>query len=692
MTTHGDTPGAERAANRLANETSPYLLQHRHNPVDWHPWGDEAFEKARRENKPLLISIGYSACHWCHVMERESFENPDIARLVNETVVPVKVDREERPDVDAIYMNACVAMTGQGGWPLNAFVTPDLKPFFVGTYFPPDDRWGRAGFPTVVRRIREAWDRDRLDLVKQASALQDEIDRYGRETTSQPIHPDVWEHAVNEAANQFDLQQGGFGGAPKFPPDQRLAMLLAVARDTDSEVALRMVERTLDAMARGGIYDQLGGGFARYSVDAEWLIPHFEKMLYNQALLAPLYLDAHLATGRPDFLATACETLDWVLRDMRSPGGMFFSALDADSEGVEGRFYVWTPAEVAAILGDGDADLFCRFYDVTQEGNFEHGASALRVLQPLEEFAEVNDMDPAPLAARLETLRGRMLAARSRRVPPGLDDKCITAWNGLMISALCRGHQVTGKPEYLSAAGTAADFVLKNLRPEPARLLRIFCKGRAHVTAVLEDYAFFTAALIDLHETCFDRRYLDSALELAEATVKRFADSEAGGFYLADGADASLIQRTRESHDGALPAGASVAAMNFLRLGSICDRADLTAVGVRAIEHAGPRANRVPGAFSALLLAERFRRGPTPQIVVVGEPDDPAARDLVGAAWKSYLPARVIVRSTTADDPLPLASGKWSPDGAAFVCVNSACNEPARDVRTLIAQLSDLFE
>lgn len=671
--------------NQLANETSPYLLQHAHNPVDWHPWGEAAFEKARRENKPLLISIGYSACHWCHVMERESFENEKIAQYLNETVVPVKVDREERPDVDAIYMNACMAMTGQGGWPLNAFVTPDLKPFFVGTYFPPDDRYGRPGFLSLLERIREAWLTERMELTTQAATLHDQFERYGRGSGTQPISPQVVDRVLDAAANQFDVRHGGFGNAPKFPPDQRLALLLTIHHDTKSEAALEVVTKTLDGMARGGMYDQLGGGFARYSVDQRWLIPHFEKMLYNQALLVPVYLDAFLVTGSTEYRRVAAETLDWVLRDMRSPEGAFYCALDADSEGEEGKFYVWTPVEIAEILGDADAALFCEYYDVTLDGNFEHATSALNIRMAAGEFAEKHGMSEEAWLARLEAMKQKVRAVRSKRVPPATDDKCLTSWNGLMISALCRGWQVLGVSRYLDAARDAANFLLTR-QWKDGKLMRSFCKGESRIDGVLDDHAFFIAGLLDLFESSFERRWLDAANEIAETMISRFADDAEGTFYFTSGEDKSLITRTREIHDGALPAGASVAVMSLLRLGALLGNDKYTALARTAFESAGSRVNAGPSHFSSLLLAWRFSQPSTPQIVITGEGD--STHVLTDAVWKSYLPSRSILVANESTNDLPLAKDKAvSGVPAAFVCFQNTCRPPVHTAGELEALL-----
>lgn len=683
----GETP---RFTNRLAEESSPYLLQHKHNPVDWYPWGEEAFERARRENKPLLISIGYSACHWCHVMERESFEDPETARLMNEGFVCVKVDREERPDVDAIYMDACQAMTGQGGWPLNAFVTPDLKPFFVGTYFPPDMRYGRPSWRMVLERIREAWVTESRSLNAQADLLHDELNRMAEGSRHGSIDSDILQKCVNEAARNFDLRYGGFGDAPKFPPDTRLAMLLAAWHDHNSPSALEMVNRTLDGMAWGGMYDQIGGGFARYSVDAQWLIPHFEKMLYNQALLVPVYLDAYLLSKRDFYARTARETMDWVLREMTAPEGAFYSALDADSEGEEGKYYVWTPPQIEEILGGDDAALFCAYYGITARGNFEHGTSNPHVVTPPGEFAERHGMSEEQWLERLEPMKLKVREARRRRVPPGTDDKCLTSWNGLMITALCRGWQVLGDERYLAAARRSADFFLDRMRTPDGGLLRSFCKGRAVIEGVLDDYSYFIAGLIDLYESCFEIRYLEVARSLSDLMISRFGDREKGGFYFTAEGEKHLISRTRESHDGALPAGSSIAALSLVRLAAFFGREDYARVAQEAWESEGPRVNAMPQAFASLIIAWRFANGPSPQIVIAGPPASAEVRNLLEKTWRTYLPARVIaLAQAPGADRLPLVEGKTATAGkpAAYVCHNFMCQAPVHTPEELSAQL-----
>lgn len=684
----GSTPLRE---NRLGRETSPYLLQHRHNPVDWYPWGEEAFARARKENKPLLISIGYSACHWCHVMERESFENPDIARLINETVIPVKVDREERPDVDAIYMNACVAMTGQGGWPLNAFVTPELKTFFVGTYFPPDSRWGRPGFVQVLQRIREAWLTEREQIIEQANHLHRELERYGRVQRRAAVEPGVMARLVEQSSAQFDLGHGGFGSAPKFPPDQRLAALLAAAHDLGSDAALRMVTKTLDAMACGGMYDQIGGGFARYSVDSEWLIPHFEKMLYNQALLVPVYLDAYLLTRTPLYLRVAVETMDWVLRDLTSPEGPFYCALDADSEGEEGRYYLWTPDEIESILGAADASVFCEQFGVTQRGNFEGGRTVLHLVQTPEEFAQSRGWDPVEWVGSLSRMKKQILAARTQRVAPGLDDKCLTGWNGLMISALSRGYQVSGEARYLAAARKAAGFLLEKQVGPDGRVRRVYCRGESKIAGVLEDYAYFAASLVDLYETCFDPNLLEQARIITDRLVEDFYDQETGTFFNASAADASLVSRPREMHDGALPAPASIAVLTLQRLAVLCGEDKHQRLIEGYFEAAGPALNAVPHAFASLVLAHRFALGPTPQIVFVAPDGQSPSPDMLAAVWGTYLPARVVA-AKTKDSRGVLFADKDPLLGqcTAFVCYDFSCKAPTTSAVELKSQLADI--
>jgi len=670
--------------NRLAGETSPYLLQHRTNPVDWYPWGPEALERARKEGKPIFLSIGYAACHWCHVMEHESFENETIAAFLNQGFVSIKVDREERPDLDEIYMTAVQAMTGQGGWPLTAFLTPDLEPFFGGTYFPPEDRWGRAGFLTVLRRIDETWRERRDDVARSAAELAGHLRSLGEvpAPSGRPAGLPEILRAAASFAGRFDARWGGFGGAPKFPPHGAISLLLREAARTGESTPLRMAETTLDRMAQGGMYDQIGGGFARYSVDERWLVPHFEKMLYDQALLVPVYVDAWLATHRPLYRRVAEETLDFVRREMTDPGGGFRSSLDADSEGHEGTFYVWTPAEVRDVLGGPEGEALCALYGIDEEGNFE-GKSIPNLLGGADED-RVREIAP---------LRARLLAARARRVRPATDDKVLTSWNGLMIGAFARAWQAFGRDEDLAAAHRAARFVLAELASEDGRLRATWRAGTARLNGYLDDYAFLARGLLDLYECDFDREILRASAALTRTALERFGDG-AGGFHFTSDDHETLLARTRSVHDGALPAGSGVAAEVLARL-AVHTGDDAFAAGAEAALVAlRPEVERAPSAFAALLAAADFLAGPTPEIVVAGSLDLPATRALLETVRRVYLPSRVVAWTDGDEDGPgpPLLRGKRAPAGLAlaFVCRRTACEAPDADPDALEARLGAL--
>ena len=586
--------------NRLAGSTSPYLLQHARNPVDWYPWGEEALARARQEDKPLLLSIGYSACHWCHVMAHESFENEAIAALMNEHFVNVKVDREERPDLDDIYMAATMAMNhGQGGWPMTVFLTPDQQPFFAGTYFPPEDRHGRPGFPAILRRITELWTENRAALQRVGAELTTHL-REATEPSPGAVNLDAaLARVTDQLAATFDPAWGGFGRAPKFPPATLLRLLLLVHRHGDAR-ALLMVRRTLDGMARGGMYDQLAGGFCRYSTDDAWLVPHFEKMLYDNALLARAYLEAHQVTTDPFYRKVATEVLDYVLRDMTAPEGGFYSATDADSEGVEGKFFVWTPAEVRAVLGDPAAPLALAWFDISEDGNWE-GHSIPRTPVALTEVAGQFGLDEAAAAARLAEARRALLAARNTRVKPGLDDKVLTAWNGLMVGALAEGARVLGEARWLEASARAADFVLTHLRRGDGRLLRSWRTGTAHLDAYLEDYAFLGNGLLDLYEAGGAPRYLEEARHLAEHILADFA-APGGGFFSTSAGHEVLLVRHREGHDGAVPAANAAAAHLLARLAAHNGRSDWRTAASDALGAWGAVIAREPRAFAESLI------------------------------------------------------------------------------------------
>ena len=574
-------PTVPRHTNRLAGETSPYLLQHAHNPVDWYPWGTEALERAKKENKPIFVSIGYSACHWCHVMERESFEDTETAEILNRHFIAVKIDREERPDLDEIYMTSVQMITGRGGWPLSVFLTPDLKPFYGGTYFPPQSVQGMPAFKTVLNRMAELW-RDRRDGVTHNAeqmllALRDsasvEPSDSGLPDRSVPLR------AAAELGREFDPRWGGFGGPPKFPPSAAIALLLRQYSHTGEKSLLEMATVTLDRMAFGGMYDQLGGGFHRYSVDAHWLVPHFEKMLYDNALLSRAYLEAWQATNKELYRRVAAETLDYVLRDMTDAAGGFHSAEDADSEGEEGKFYVWTEDEIEALLGQEDGALFSRYYGVSKAGNFE-GRNILHVPldPPVPPGGENVSREQA--RTRLEPLRRKLLARREKRVRPGKDDKVLAAWNGMMISALARGYQVTGDDRYLKAATRAADFVLSRMVRDGV-LMRTYRglggpdgRGTAKLPGYLDDYAEVAGGLIDLYEAGFDRRWLQAADELADKMLADFWDQENGGFFYTSAAHKNLLVRTKPFYDGAVPSGNATATLVLLRLSRLLDNRD----------------------------------------------------------------------------------------------------------------------
>jgi uncharacterized protein YyaL (SSP411 family) len=617
--------------NRLAQEISPYLLQHAGNPVDWYAWGAEALELARAEQKPIFLSIGYSSCHWCHVMAHESFEDPQIARLLREGFISIKVDREERPDLDKIYMEAVQAMTGQGGWPLSVFLTPALEPFFGGTYWPARSRAGMPGFDQIIRAVADAWQNRREEVLAQAGRLTHFLreNRYpGGDGEPADLDDGPLSDAEMALAGSFDHAAGGFGHAPKFPQPIALELLLRRWQRLGGEDLLRMVTTTLEAMALGGIYDHLGGGFHRYSVDARWLVPHFEKMLYDNALLAGCYVAAWQATGQPAYAQTARETLDYVLRDLTekmgtgsepmcensgktmssevpvpilSQGG-FYSSEDADSEGAEGMFYLWTPAQVTAVLGADAARVFCRVYDVSELGNFE-GRNILHLSRPIEVDAEMLGREAGQLVSELADSRRKLLAARAGRVRPGRDDKVLVSWNGLVLDALARAGAALGEPRYTEAAVRSAVFLLRNLRQGDGRLWHCWRSGRAKGTAFLDDYASLANALVTLYETCAEKRWLDVAVELADQVIARFGDADHGGFFYTPADHEPLIVRKKDALDSSTPSGNGLAAMLLLRLGRLCQRPDYVAAAEETLRAHLDLMRQMPTGTGQLLLA-----------------------------------------------------------------------------------------
>jgi uncharacterized protein len=661
--------------NRLARETSPYLLQHRDNPVDWYPWGEEALARAHEEDRPILLSVGYSACHWCHVMERESFEDPDTAAYMNEHFVPVKVDREERPDVDAIYMEAVQAMTGHGGWPMTVFLDPDGVPFYGGTYFPPDEGRGMPSFRMVMEAVVHAFETQREEIRERAAGTRARLGALGEVEPRERPEATELEEAVQRLLAVADRERGGFGGAPKFPPASALELLLArVAGAGRREGPEReVVEATLDAMYAGGIYDHLGGGFARYSVDAVWLVPHFEKMLYDNALLARAYLHGWQALGHERHRRVCEETLDWMLREMRGPEGGFYSALDADSEGEEGRFYVWTPAQIREALGEA-ADPVIEHFGVSERGNFE-GGSVLHLASGPE----------SPEPAGFEAARRTLFEARSERVRPGLDDKRLASWNALAISALADTGAVLGRDDYLEAARDCAEFVLGTLRDEEGRLLRTYKDGDARLNAYLEDHAFLLEALLALYEASFEVRWFVAARDLAETMVERFGDPERGGFYSTSVDHEQLIVRRKEVGDHPIPSGNSAAAMGLLRLAALTGERRYEEEAEAVFSLFARPAVQHPDAFAHLLRALDFHLSPTRQVALVG--DDLA--ELAAVVRSDLRPHLVLAAGPEGSDQPPLLANRTTVDAhpTAYVCENFTCNLPTTDPKQLSSQL-----
>jgi uncharacterized protein YyaL (SSP411 family) len=647
--------------NQLAGETSPYLLQHKDNPVDWMPWGEDALKAAAERDVPILLSVGYSACHWCHVMERESFEDEDTAALMNERFVCIKLDREERPDIDAIYMEACQAMTGGGGWPLNVFLTPEQVPFYAGTYFPPEERPGMASWTQVLTAVSDAW-KERADEIRASGerVARSLVGAATLQPSKEPIQPGILDQAVAGLRASYDGRYGGFGGAPKFPPASAIEFLL---RRGETE----MVETTLRAMAAGGMYDQIGGGFARYSVDARWLVPHFEKMLYDNALLARAYLHGWQVTGDPLFRRICEQTLDWSLREMRASEGGFYSALDADSEGEEGRFYLWTPEQLRDVLGE-DAPIAAEYFGVHPGGNFEGRTILTRRAQ-----------EPA----ELESIRERMYAARAERVWPGLDDKRLTSWNALMIAALAEAGAALERADFLDAARRCGEFVLRDLRDDQGRLLRSFNDGQAKLNAYLEDHSFLVEALLTLYESTFDPRWFQAARETADAMIGRFADEERGGFYETSFDHERLVARRKDPEDHPIPSGNASAAYGLLRLAALTGEYDYEqrAVGVFRLLH--PVAARHPQAFAHLLQALDFHLADTREVALVG--DTTELERVVRSRFRPH-----IVLAGGEADGVPLLEGRGPADGrpAAYVCERFACKAPVTEPSALESLLA----
>jgi uncharacterized protein YyaL (SSP411 family) len=665
--------------NRLAEQTSPYLLQHKDNPVGWEPWDERAIARAKSEDKPILVSIGYSACHWCHVMERESFEDDDTAAYMNEHFVCIKVDREERPDVDAIYMHAVQAMTGQGGWPLNVFCDPDGVPFFGGTYFPPESHHGMPSFRQVLAGVVEAWQTRREQIRAAAPRTVQGLAEASHVRAAQEVtSPAELDEAINALAGQFDPNHGGFGGAPKFPPSSALEFLMRriAERGEHSARATEIVTTTLEQMARGGIYDQIGGGFARYAVDAHWLVPHFEKMLYDNALLARAYLHAWQLTGDDYFRWISVQTLDWALREMRGPEGGFYSALDADSEGEEGKFYVWTEEELRSLLAE-DAEPLLHLWGVDRGPNFE-GKSILHVA------------GGAVDVETLERARRTLYEARSERVWPALDDKRLTSWNALMIAALADAGAALGRTDYLDAARACAEFIERDMRDGDGRLLRTYKDGRASLNAYLEDHAFLIEALLVLYEATFETRWFKRARELADIMIDRYADTgDAGGFYTTSDDHESLVVRLKDFEDHPIPSGNSSAAFALLRLSAFTGEREYERHALQVFRIVHQAAWHHPQAFGHLLQAMHFHFSPRREVALVGDSLDPLAAVVRTAFRPSLVLAGMAPGDEEAAGAVPLLQGRTAVNGraAAYVCERFTCRLPVTEPEELEREL-----
>ncbi len=672
--------------NQLIHETSPYLLQHAHNPVNWYPWGEEALQLARKLDKPIFLSIGYSACHWCHVMEHESFENEAIAQILNENFIAIKVDREERPDIDEIYMTAVQLMTGSGGWPLSVWLTPDLEPFYGGTYFPPEDRWGRAGFKNILQQIAQIWQQRRGEVLSSANQITTSLNQINQvQSVDVELNQSLWQSAFKSAEQRFDERHGGFGSAPKFPMAMELSFLLRYYFHTGEKRALAMVEKSLQEMAIGGIFDHLGGGFHRYSTDEHWLVPHFEKMLYDNALLTVSYLEAYQITKNVNYKETAVATLDYVLREMSSPEGGFYSSQDADSEGEEGKFYVWQQAEIEAILGREEARLFGDIYDVSAQGNWE-GKNILHLRRKLDGAAKEYGLSLAELKDRLAKDRQRLFEARAQRIPPGTDNKILTDWNGLMILAFCKGYQILGDQKYLTAAQKAVDFLLEKLYID-GKVLKTYRNGKSHLNGYLSDYAFLVAALIDLYESDFDGKYLEKAIEINDLMIQKFWDEKSGGFYFTPEDHERLIVRTRNAYDNAIPSGNSVAVHNLLKLSQFTGDAKFKEQAEQTLKLYTSQMQRSLSGFTVLLNSLDYFWGKPKEIVIAGHRKSDVTVAMIKAVQQHYLPNKILAYADARLKDkkgldLPVIEGKISEDGEAkmFVCENYACQRPFLEV------------
>jgi len=686
--------------NLLIHEKSPYLLQHASNPVNWYPWGDDAFQRAKKEDKPIFLSIGYATCHWCHVMAHESFEDQEVARVLNEHFVSIKVDREERPDIDQVYMSVCQALTGSGGWPLTIIMTPDGKPFFAATYIPKTARMGMKGIIDIFNRISDLWKNDRNRIVKASNDITEAIQEKSIvNTDTLAVGKDTLRKAYEELYSGFDAKWGGFGKAPKFPTPHNLTFLLRWAERSSNSNALEIVKKTLKSMRQGGLFDQIGFGFHRYSTDEKWLAPHFEKMIYDQALLSIAYIEAYLKTKDQFYAQVGREIFTYILRDMTSPEGGFYSAEDADSEGEEGKFYLWKKDEVINKLGEKTGELFCQYYGITKQGNFENKHNIPHITTGEIDFIKLKKIDIERFRLKIEEARRILFDARDKRIHPLKDDKILTAWNGLMIAALAKGYQALGEELYLDAARKAANFILRNLRKSDGMLLRRYRKGEAAYSGYLNDYAFFVWGLIELYEATFDVNYLDEALSLNDVMIDHFWDKEHGGLYFSGKANETLIIRTKEAYDGALPSGNSVAALNFLRLSRLTGNIKLEKMADQLIKTFSTQLAGFPIGFTQFLSAVDYMIGPAIEIVIAGDPVKGTTREMIETVRNNFLPNSVILfHNVNLDNKRieavsPFIKDMGSIDGktTVYICEGYACGIPVTDIESLKLEIKKIL-
>ena len=695
MTSH------EAAANPLIHEKSPYLLQHAHNPVHWRPWGEDAFALAKQEDKPVFLSIGYATCHWCHVMERESFEDQEVARVLNQGFIPIKVDREERPDIDGVYMTVCQMITGRGGWPLTIIMTPDKKPFFAATYIPKQGRFGQPGLLELLPEVIRVWKEERSRATDSADQVSEHLRSARWDTGGEMLSRDVLDACYQTLQERFDTRHGGFGKAPKFPTPHNLLFLLRFWKRTGNRQALDMVQTTLKAMRRGGVFDHLGYGFHRYSTDDHWLVPHFEKMLYDQALMIMALTETYLATSDRFYADIVQETATYVLNEMTSEGGGFYSAEDADSEGEEGKFYIWTEQEIESVLSSTDADLVKKVFNTSQAGNYldeatgkRTGANILHLTRSLDEMAQELGMELSQLEADLDRVRQKLHAVRAQRIRPLLDDKILTDWNGLMIAALARAGRALNRHDYLKAAEDAAGFLLGNLKDDRGRLLHRFRDGEAAIAGMLEDVAFLTFGLIELYEASRKPAYLEQALALTRESLVHFWDHEHGGFFTSADDGEQLLVRQKEVLDGAIPSGNSMALLNLLKLSLLTGDADLESAADQLARAFAGTVRQLPAGCTFLLCGLDLALGPANEVVIVGQEKAADAREMLNVLDTTYLPRTVHLLKTgdTSDELFSLAAftrdlHMQNEQATAYVCRGQRCERPVTDPREMLSLL-----